>query len=47
MPPLQRIPSILVAWAAVAAATWMVFAYVDQPIERWRRRWVARRLVTG
>jgi peptidoglycan/LPS O-acetylase OafA/YrhL len=47
VPPLQRIPSIVVAWAAVAAATWMVFAYVDQPIERWRRRWVARRLVTG
>jgi len=44
LPPLQRIPSLAVAWAAVALLSWLLLRYFDQPLERWRRRWVAARL---
>jgi peptidoglycan/LPS O-acetylase OafA/YrhL len=39
--PLQRLPSILGAWVVVAAASLAVYRYIDQPIERMRKRWVA------
>ena len=43
LPPLQRLPSILAAWAAIALLTVVVFRYYDQPLERMRRRWMASR----
>jgi len=42
--PLQRIPSLAVAWLAVAILSALVFVVIDQPIERVRRRWVKLRL---
>jgi len=41
LPPLERLPSIIVAWCVVGAASWAIFRYFDQPIERRRKRWVA------
>jgi peptidoglycan/LPS O-acetylase OafA/YrhL len=44
--PLRRVPSLLAAWAAVAILSLLVFRYLDQPIERVRKRWVARQIPT-
>ena len=41
--PLTRVPSLLVAWLAIGALSLVVFRYLDQPIERVRKRWVSSR----
>jgi len=42
--PLRRIPSLVVAWLAVAALSALIYTAIDRPIERARRRWVRLRL---
>jgi len=44
VPPLQRVPSLAVAWAVIALLSWLVLRFFDQPLERRRRRWVAAHL---
>jgi peptidoglycan/LPS O-acetylase OafA/YrhL len=44
LPPLHRLPSIVVAWIVVGAASWVVYAYFDRPIEQFQKRWVASRI---
>jgi peptidoglycan/LPS O-acetylase OafA/YrhL len=43
--PLDRIPSVLAAWAVVGVVSWVVFWYLDQPLERARKRWVSSKMV--
>ncbi len=45
-PPLSRLPSLAGAWLVIAALSWAVYQFYDQPIERARKRWVASRMAT-
>jgi len=41
LPPLERLPSVIVAWIAVGSLSWWIFQYMDRPLETRRKRWVA------
>jgi peptidoglycan/LPS O-acetylase OafA/YrhL len=41
LPPLQRLPSVAVAWFAVGVVSILVFRFFDRPLEEIRKRWVS------
>jgi peptidoglycan/LPS O-acetylase OafA/YrhL len=43
---MARLPSLSVAWLAIAGLSLGAYWLFDRPIERWRRRWVAGRIST-
>ncbi len=42
--PMERLPSVIGAWVLVGGISWLVFRYVDRPVEAWRKRYVQSRL---
>lgn len=43
LPALQRLPYFLMTWVAVYALAWLVWRYVDLPVNALRRKFVLRR----
>jgi peptidoglycan/LPS O-acetylase OafA/YrhL len=43
---MARLPSLSVAWLAIAVLSLGAYWLFDRPVERWRRRWVAGRMAS-